>query len=127
MATKKFDRTVWHGTDSDKVTSLFEYGLLVRYITKEKSWQCIYRNPYEPNKFSYSWISEEDMREMFLTGWAKDDLKSFVPMSVILGMTGCFVRSLQEYMIWFPIMERKRYSETVTGLTQQKKFASVCI
>ena len=42
MATKKFDRTVWHGTDSDKVTSLFEYGLLVRYITKEKSWQCIY-------------------------------------------------------------------------------------
>lgn len=77
MATKKFDRTVWHGTDSDKVTSLFEYGLLVRYITKEKSWQCIYRNPYEPNKFSYSWISEEDMREMFLTGWAKDDLKSF--------------------------------------------------
>lgn len=77
MATKKFDRTVWHGTDCDKVTSLFEYGLLVRYITKEKSWQCIYRNPYEPNKFSYSWISEEDMREMFLTGWAKDDLKSF--------------------------------------------------
>lgn len=33
MATKKFDRTVWHGTDCDKVTSLFEYGLLVRYIT----------------------------------------------------------------------------------------------
>lgn len=77
MATKKFDRTVWHGTDCDKVTSLFEYGLLVRYITKEKSWQCIYRNPHESNKFSYSWISEEDMREMFLTGWAKDDLKSF--------------------------------------------------
>ena len=117
MATKKFDRTVWHGMDCDKVTSLFEYGLLVRYITKEKSWQCIYRNPYEPNKFSYSWISEEDMREMFLTGWAKDDLKSFCS----------FVRSLQEYMIWFPIMERKRYSETVTGLTQQKKSASVCI
>lgn len=77
MATKKFDRTVWHGTDCDKVTSLFEYGLLVRYITKEKSWQCIYRNPHESNKFSYSWISEEDMREMFLTGWAKDNLKSF--------------------------------------------------
>lgn len=72
MATKKFDRTVWHGTDCDKVTSLFEYGLLVRYITKEKSWQCIYRNPHESNKFSYSWISEEDMREMFLTGWAKN-------------------------------------------------------
>ena len=53
MATKKFDRTVWHGTDCDKVTSLFEYGLLVRYITKEKSWQCIYRNPHESNKFSY--------------------------------------------------------------------------
>ena len=123
MATKKFDRTVWHGTDSDKVTSLFEYGLLVRYITKEKSWQCIYRNPYEPNKFSYSWISEEDMREMFLTGWAKDDLKSFCSY---VGDT-CFVRSLQEYMIWFPIMERKRYSETVTGLTQQRKFVSVCI
>ena len=115
MATKKFDRTVWHGTDCDKVTSLFEYGLLVRYITKEKSWQCIYRNPHESNKFSYSWISEEDMREMFLTGWV-------VPMSVILGMTGCFVRLLQEYMIWFPIMERKRYLETVTGLTQQRKF-----
>lgn len=32
MATKKFDRTVWHGTDCDKVTSLFEYGLLVRVI-----------------------------------------------------------------------------------------------
>ena len=78
MATKKFDRAVWHGTDCDKVTSLFEYGLLVRYITKEKSWQCIYRNPHESNKFSYSWISEEDMREMFLTGWAKDDLKSFL-------------------------------------------------
>lgn len=30
-------------------------------------------------------------------------------------------------LIWFPIMERKRYSETVTGLTQQRKFASVCI
>ena len=37
MATKKFDRTVWHGTDCNKVTSLFEYGLLVRYITKEKA------------------------------------------------------------------------------------------
>lgn len=78
MATKKFDRTVWHGTDCDKVTSLFEYGLLVRYITKEKSWQCIYRNPHESNKFSYSWISEEDMREMFLTGWAKDDLDPII-------------------------------------------------
>lgn len=41
MATKKFDRTVWHGTDCDKVTSLFEYGLLVRYITKTGyCWYC---------------------------------------------------------------------------------------
>ena len=37
MATKKFDRTVWHGMDCDKVTSLFEYGLLVRYITNKQT------------------------------------------------------------------------------------------
>ena len=61
LKLKKFDKSLWHGIDADKATSLFEYGLLVRYITKEKEWQCVYRNLYDPTKFSYSWISEQDM------------------------------------------------------------------
>ena len=77
LKMKKVDKSLWHGIDADKATSLFEYGLLVRYIAKEKEWQCVYRNPYDPTKFSYSWISEQDMKEMFMTGWAKDDLQSF--------------------------------------------------
>lgn len=71
MKMKKFDKSLWHGIDVSKATSLFEYGLLVRYVPKEKEWQCIYRNPYDPTKFSYSWINEQDMKEMFMTGWAK--------------------------------------------------------
>lgn len=38
LKMKKFDKSLWHGIDADKATSLFEYGLLVRYITKEKEW-----------------------------------------------------------------------------------------
>lgn len=74
---KKFDKSLWHGVDANKAISLFEYGLLVRYVSKEKEWQCVYRNPYEPTKFSYRWMNENDMSEMFLTGWAKDDLQYF--------------------------------------------------
>lgn len=30
---KKFDKTLWHGVDTDKATSLFEYGL-VNYLNE---------------------------------------------------------------------------------------------
>lgn len=67
----------WHGTDANKIVSLFEYGLLVRYVPEQKSWQCLYRNPNDPTKFSYGWKDEQDLKQMFLTDWAKSDLLSF--------------------------------------------------
>lgn len=66
----------WHGTDQNKVTSLFEYGLLVRYIPKEKSWQCVYRSGV--NTFSYSWTDHKTLDELFTTGWAVKHLPSFL-------------------------------------------------
>lgn len=35
--------TTFHGTDVNKATSLFEYGLLMRWKPEQKSWQCIYQ------------------------------------------------------------------------------------
>jgi hypothetical protein len=32
----------WYGNDLNKAVSLFEQGLLIRYISKKKSWQCLY-------------------------------------------------------------------------------------
>lgn len=65
----------WHGIDEDLETSLLEYGLVVRYVPKEKSWQCIYRNGFD--SFSYGWMSEYDLKEMFISGWAKECLSPF--------------------------------------------------
>lgn len=67
----------WHGTDANIIVSLFEYGLLVRYVPEEKSWQCLYRNPNDPTRFSYGWKDERDLKQMFLTDWARNDLLSF--------------------------------------------------
>lgn len=65
----------WHGIDANLETCLFEYGLVVRYVPKEKSWQCIYCNGSD--SFSYGWMSEYDLKEMFISGWAKEYISSF--------------------------------------------------
>ena len=74
---RKQNHKRWHGTDANKVVSLFEYGLLVRYVPEQKSWQCLYRNPHIPTRFSYGWKDERDLKQMFLTDWARNDLPSF--------------------------------------------------
>lgn len=73
MANKQ--RT-WHGTDVSKVTSLFENGLLVRYVPVEKSWQCVYRSG--TGTFSYGWTSHQTLNELFTTGWAEKHRSSFM-------------------------------------------------
>lgn len=71
----KLRQLTWHGIDADLETSLLEYGLVVCYVPKEKSWQCIYRNSFDA--FSYGWMSEYDLKEMFISGWAKEWLSPF--------------------------------------------------
>lgn len=83
MATSSRQLT-WHGTDANLATSLLEYGLAVRYIPRLKSWQCIYLNDNDTNLFSNGWITEADLKDMFINGWAKDKLVDFCRF---IGMT----------------------------------------
>lgn len=76
MATSSRQLT-WHGTDANLATSLLEYGLVVRYVSRQKSWQCIYRHDNDANLFSNGWITEYDLKDMFITGWAKEKLVDF--------------------------------------------------
>ncbi len=66
----------WHGTDVSKVTSLFENGLLVRYLSKEKIWQCVYKSG--DNKYSYGWIQEIALTEIFTKEWGQRHLEAFM-------------------------------------------------
>ena len=66
----------FHGGDLNKATSLFEYGLLVRYVPNVKSWQCVYKSG--TNRYSYGWISEIALNEIFTKDWGKKHLKVFM-------------------------------------------------
>lgn len=54
----------FHGSDVNKVTSLFEYGLLMRWMPKRQSWQCIYWSECTSGitRYSYGWIDEKNSR-----------------------------------------------------------------
>lgn len=66
----------FHGGDLNKATSLFEYGLLVRYVSHAKSWQCIYKSG--KNRYSYGWISEIALNKIFTKDWGKKRLEAFM-------------------------------------------------
>jgi hypothetical protein len=68
----------WHGCDMSKAISLFEQGLLIRHVSKNKGWQCLYKNSVCPNMFSIGWTSEEILEETLTTGWAKDKKLQFL-------------------------------------------------
>lgn len=75
----KKERT-FHGNDANKITSLFEYGLLMRWRPEQHSWQCIYRSECPPGvvRYSYSWTDENNLDEIFTEGWGVKHLKSFL-------------------------------------------------
>lgn len=68
----------WHGVDVKKSISLFEYGLLLRWKPKQKSWQCVYLSNQETKRYSYGWIDNETLDEIFTKGWGTKHLKSFM-------------------------------------------------
>jgi hypothetical protein len=68
----------WHGIDKSNSISLFEYGLLIRWIPKEQSWQVIYASPDEHNKYCFSWITENELDEIFISGWGEDSVQGFL-------------------------------------------------
>lgn len=57
--------TAWHGSDINKATSLFECGLLMRWKSKQQSWQCIYQAECPPGvvRYSYGWTNEKTLNE----------------------------------------------------------------
>lgn len=89
----KQERT-FHGGDLNKATSLFELGLLVRYVPNAKSWQCVYKNGI--NRYSYGWISEIALNEIFTKDWGKKHLESF--------MSNCC--SYWDEWVMFPMQRR---------------------
>nr|DAI00610.1 MAG TPA: hypothetical protein [Caudoviricetes sp.] len=66
----------WQGTDANKITSLFEYGLLMRWIPKQKCWQCVYRSGL--NTYSYGTVCDNTLEELFTKDWAAKHLESFL-------------------------------------------------
>lgn len=70
----------FHGADVNKATSLFEYGLLLRWKPKQQSWQCIYQTACPPGmvRYSYGWIEEKAFDEIFTKGWGVKYLQSFM-------------------------------------------------
>lgn len=74
---KSSRQLTWHGVDINLATSLIEKGLVVRYVSKKRNWQCIYRNECELDRFSYGWMNENDLKEMFISGWAQKKLYAF--------------------------------------------------
>lgn len=70
----------FHGTDANKATSLFEYGLLMRWSPKRQSWQCIYWSECTSGttRYSYGWIDEKTLDEIFTKSWGVKHLKSFL-------------------------------------------------
>lgn len=89
--TQKIKRilTNWHGRDESKEESLFQYGLVVRWVPKHKSYQCIFRCSMVPKAFRTGWMSEQEFNALMQESWVKDRLKDF------LSYLGC---SLEEYM-----------------------------
>ena len=71
-------RSRWYGNDVNKVISLFEQGLLVRYISQKKGWQCLYSSGINPKRYSIGWTSEETIEETLTSGWATKYLLSFL-------------------------------------------------
>jgi hypothetical protein len=71
-------RRMWYGNDLSKAVSLFEQGLLARYVSKTKSWQCLYLSNVCPKEFSIGWTSDRVLEEALTNGWEKNHLDSFL-------------------------------------------------
>lgn len=71
---------IFHGGDLNKATCLFEYGLLMRWKPQQKSWQCIYQCEGPPGDihYSYGWIEERTLDEIFTKDWGVKHLESFM-------------------------------------------------
>lgn len=60
----------WHGTDANNETSLLEYGLLMRFVPKEKGsqWQVVYAMNHDENgdgkMFGSGWTSEQEIADL---------------------------------------------------------------
>lgn len=67
---------IWQGTDAYKITSLFEYGLLMRWLPKQKCWQCVYRSRL--NTYSYGSLEDNTLEELFTKDWSAKHLESFL-------------------------------------------------
>lgn len=102
--------TNWHGTDVNKATSLFENGLLMRWKTKQKSWQCIYHNGI--NRYSYGWIEDTTFDEIFLKEWGVKHRDSF------LKFCGC---SWEE---WAALSQCQRASEFISYFGNDELFST---
>lgn len=60
--------TKWHGMDKNKATSLFEFGLLVQYVSKEKKFQVVWQEGYDVTNqptYGHGWMCEKDI-DLFL-------------------------------------------------------------
>ncbi len=68
----------WHGVDNNTATSLFEYGIIFRWVAKGKFWQTIYKNPYMPNTYSFGSVDEKELNDIFINGWAKERKDEFL-------------------------------------------------
>jgi hypothetical protein len=68
----------WYGCDANKAVSLFEQGLLVRYVSKKKGWQCLYLTDVCPKEFSIGWTSERVLEDVLSNGWAEKHLHRFL-------------------------------------------------
>ena len=86
----------WHGIDKDTAISLFEYGVIFRWVSKGKFWQSIYKNPYMPGTYSFGSVDEEELNDMFINGWARDKKEEFLDY---LGATW------DEYLAYSPIQK----------------------
>jgi hypothetical protein len=98
----------WYGNDVNKAVSLFEQGLLIRYVSQKKGWQCLYLTDVCPKEFSVGWTSEQVLEEALGSGWAKKHLQQF------LSCCGCtweewkrldMVSRISDFIAYFGEME----------------------
>lgn len=69
------DKKKWHGVGTSPADCIFNYGLVVKYIPTEDKWKCI---NFGGEAYHISTISEQQLHQPFIDGWAKDELQEFL-------------------------------------------------